>query len=167
MAKMKLRLVSTGALRDIAKQFEAAVGKDIERAMLAVVTKSTFSMHNRLVRMVSTGGRSGGIYREGTATEHQASAPGEPPKSDTGNLVKNININTEQKGGMILGVVSINTPYAAALEFGNKKGTLLARPYMKPARDAERPLFEQAATLALRKVMADRFKGKKFGKGDK
>lgn len=47
--------------------------------------------------LISRGGRSGMIYRRRSIT-HQASAAGEPPKTDRGTLVRNITVQTDPDG---------------------------------------------------------------------
>jgi HK97 gp10 family phage protein len=59
---------------------------------------------------------------------HVPSAPGEPPKNDTGTLVAHI--ETTQVAPLKV-EVSSNAPYAVPLEAGTSK--MQARPYMGPA----------------------------------
>ncbi len=65
------------------------------------------------------------LRRPGTGKkygDHQASAPGEPPALDSGNLRLNTNADTilGQDGGDLVGSVIANTEYAEALEKGSK-----------------------------------------------
>lgn len=60
--------------------------------------------------------------------KHQASAPGEPPASDTGHLVTNSGIERVQTG---LYKVWFGAEYAEALEFGTP--TIAERPFLRPA----------------------------------
>lgn len=69
---------------------------------------------------------------------HVRSAPGEPPKNDTG-VLKN-NIETSMPGPLEAQVAS-NAPYAGDLEFGTSK--MAARPYMRPARDKLAPKIQK------------------------
>jgi HK97 gp10 family phage protein len=61
---------------------------------------------------------------------HVPSAPGQPPKRDTGTLQNHIE---SKMTGPLEAQVSSSAPYAAALELGTSK--MAARPYMRPARD--------------------------------
>lgn len=79
---------------------------------------------------------------------HVPSKPGEPPNNDTGNL-KN-NIETSQPEPLVAEVRS-NAEYAAALEFGTSK--MGARPYMRPARDAEAPAIHRLFATELEKLI--------------
>lgn len=64
---------------------------------------------------------------------HVPSAPGEPPKEDTGTL--RTHIETTQIAPLKV-EVSSNAPYAAYLEFGTSR--IAERPYMRPATDRKR-----------------------------
>lgn len=89
--------------------------------------------------------------------KHQASAPGEAPASDTGNLARNIIVLADERTHMSY-VVS-RAPYSAALEYGavrNKDSeffTLAPRPFMRPALELNR--------AAIRKLIDDAKNGKK------
>ena len=60
--------------------------------------------------------------------EHRASAPGEAPASDTGNLVSKIIVNQISQD---ITSVESNANYSAYLEYGTSK--MEARPFMLPA----------------------------------
>jgi HK97 gp10 family phage protein len=69
----------------------------------------------------------GRIYRRGTTAIHQASAPGEPPAVDTGNLRNSV--GSEVLGNVVR--VGAAADYAAGLEFGTDR--VAARPWLRPA----------------------------------
>lgn len=81
---------------------------------------------------------------------HVPSAPGEPPNNDTGTLANNIETTQPARTRVL---VTSSAPYSAALEFGN--GKVAARPFMRPARDANRDeakrLVESALARAVRR----------------
>ena len=79
--------------------------------------------------------------------KHQASAPGESPANDTGNLARNIAVLSDETSGVAY--VLSRAPYSAALEYGAIKGNrhLLPRPFMRPALELNRE--------AIRKLIAD------------
>jgi HK97 gp10 family phage protein len=60
---------------------------------------------------------------------HRASAPGEPPASDTGRLVNSI--TTSYDFNELSGTVRARTEYAAYLEYGTSR--MEPRPFMRPA----------------------------------
>lgn len=71
----------------------------------------------------------GAVYMHG-GVMHQASAPGDPPAIDTGNLVNSIH-NEPGKEGEMKSVVYIDAEYAGYLEYGTTR--MAARPYVAPA----------------------------------
>jgi HK97 gp10 family phage protein len=65
---------------------------------------------------------------------HQASAPGEPPAIDTGNLVNSIKtelVSSNEQSA--LAQVGTGVEYAEPLEFGTSR--IAPRPFMRPAWD--------------------------------
>jgi hypothetical protein len=85
--------------------------------------------------------KTGKIYRHGKHGQisHQASAPGEAPASDIGALSDNAKIMQEK---LAMWDVLFYQEYAAVLEFGNAAGTLLPRPYLRPAIEGVRARFD-------------------------
>ncbi|HPE48701.1 MAG TPA: hypothetical protein PLR76_09895 [Hyphomonas sp.] len=69
---------------------------------------------------------SGRLYRKGKGTVHRASAPGEPPAPNTGRLRQAAATGAEVIG--TTGIVSVNTEYAAALEYGTER--MAPRPFL-------------------------------------
>lgn len=61
------------------------------------------------------------------------SKPGQPPRVLHGLLRNSISHRTELRRGSITIYVGANTKYARALEYGNPKGHLKPRPYLRPA----------------------------------
>lgn len=100
--------------------------------------------HNRLGQLKSYGVRvakeklsvSGGTAREGAPGAYfygeplnkwvYASAPGEPPRKQTGDLQASI---TSKFAGYLEGIIYSNSPYAN-IEFGSR--LVAARPYLRP-----------------------------------
>jgi hypothetical protein len=70
---------------------------------------------------------------------HRASAPGESPAVDTGNLTNSL--HTIKRGKFTREVIT-NAEYAKALEFGAPSRKLAPRPFLKPAAEAEGPAFK-------------------------
>ena len=84
-------------------------------------------------RSVARGPKTGRIYMKGKnrSIKHQASAPGEPPATDTGRLVNSIVGDAKVVGKQVQGFLEARTAYAGHLEFGTRK--MAARPFMTPA----------------------------------
>lgn len=85
---------------------------------------------------------------------HIASAPGEAPANDTGNLASNISVVIDS--GTDEATVIAKTPYAAALEFGSYrkigKGKAVytaPRPFLGPSLDQNFPEIKLIITRAL------------------
>lgn len=78
--------------------------------------------------------------------KHQASAPGQPPAPDLGNLKANTNADPDvrQDGEDLVGRVVSNSAYASALHNGTER--IAARPFMDlPAKENGRQLTEAFA----------------------
>lgn len=92
------------------------------------------------------------------ATFHRASAPGEAPAVDQGQLINSI---STAKSGPLSSVVFTPMPYAWALEAGAYYSQLKSRRVVKieprpsfgPAVEAARPGFEQDCDAAIREVL--------------
>jgi hypothetical protein len=63
---------------------------------------------------------------------HRASAPGEPPATDTGHLANMIGVSQEM-GDQVNAVVNFNAAYSSLLETGTTR--MAARPYIQRAID--------------------------------
>lgn len=78
------------------------------------------------------------LSRPGTGRlygKHQASAPGEPPAPDTGDLRRKTQADqkVEVTADAVTGRIVANTEYALALEKGTER--MAARPYLSTLRD--------------------------------
>ena len=114
--------------------------KDLEEPFREVVKGGGQLIRGEAVKSIQTGMKSGRIYEKyNPRRTHRASAPGEAPASDTGNLVRNIRVRNENKD---LVKVESNAPYSSFLEFGTSK--MLARPFLFPATERSRPKIAQA-----------------------
>lgn len=95
------------------------------------------------IKNAMMGAKSGRIYGS-----HQASAPGEAPAVDTGNLVNSI--VTEAKPGSLTATVSTAVEYAPHLEFGTVN--MQPRPAWVPAAERARPRFRDRMNRMLRRL---------------
>ena len=83
----------------------------------------------RLKAILSQPG-SGRVYPRGNGKTHQASARGEPPAPDIGELrrMTQADTNVRREGSDLVGRVVANKEYALALEKGTER--MAARPFM-------------------------------------
>ena len=103
--------------------------KDMEVPFQEIVKGGAQLIRGEAIKSIQTGSKSGVMYQMyNPRREHRASAPGEAPASDTGNLVSKIIV--KQKSKDITSVES-NADYSAYLEYGTSK--MEARPFMLPA----------------------------------
>ena len=79
---------------------------------------------------------------------HRASAPGEAPASDTGNLVNQSSVELD---GALASIVRFFAKYASWLEFGTSR--MAARPFIIPAVERSRQWIIDRLTEAVRRGM--------------
>ncbi len=111
----------------------------VQAAIMRGLIAAANDVRNTAVDSIISGPKTGEIYyRRGVA--HQASAPGEPPANDLGNLANSINLRIDQPRMVVF--VNASAKYAPALEYGTRK--MAARPYLRPA------LMEHVASINAR-----------------
>ena len=101
------------------------------------VTRASLMVQNTAKESITKGG-TGILYQKyEPRSSHRASAPNEPPASDTGFLVSQITMNVDKKAdGSVVGQIISAAPYSAHLEFGTTQ--MEARPFMQPALEQNR-----------------------------
>ncbi len=100
---------------------DQAVGKDLTRRCMqvAAVAKRTLSQHGQ-----------GRVYQRGGRT-HQASAPGQPPAVDTGQLRASVDIGLGVDDLGLFGIVG--TPLVKGLWLETGTSRMAARPWLRPS----------------------------------
>lgn len=128
-----------------------ALPTDVKTASPEAAHLAALDYQGKLIRTLNSGGRTGKIYTKGTVS-HQSSAPGEPPKSDLGNLANSIavrrnklDMSSEVYSGLISSLGGSPIPRAIYLEFGTSK--------MEP-RPMWEPIFKENAAR-YKKMVAD------------
>tara|TARA_Y100001938_G_C7822861_1_gene297482 strand:- start:56 stop:505 length:450 start_codon:yes stop_codon:yes gene_type:complete len=117
-----------------------ALDKDLKEPFREVVKGGAQFIRGEAIKSIQTGPKSGRLYEKyNPRRTHRASAPGQPPASDTGNLVRNIKVNQKNKD---VAEVQSNAPYSAFLEFGTSK--MLPRPFLFPAFEKSKNKIVQA-----------------------
>lgn len=110
-------------------------------ALDAIVRTVAFSIERR-VKTSMVGPKSGRVYKRGKR-KHRASAPGETPAIDTGNLINSIRTFAERPARWAVGVGAY---YGLILE------TSLLRPFLGPAVEAEGESFKQVLAAIFRRA---------------
>ena len=147
----------------------------IEATMNAALLEgmnASFLQLSRLVRTKLSQAGTGRIYRIGKGRKsgrnlraqgfHRASAPGFPPAVNTGRL--RASFIADQLGRWKYGYARISKKdktvilnygstvvYAPVLEFGNRRGTLRPRPYLRPSLDSFRKFASRTFEIAVRR----------------
>ena len=113
---------------------------NLEEPFREVIQGGAQLIRGEAIKSIQSGPKSGRVYEKyNPRRTHKASAPGEAPASDTGNLVRNIRVVQENKD---LIKVESSASYSQFLEFGTSK--MLARPFLFPATERSRPKIAQA-----------------------
>ena len=123
--------------------------KDMEIPFQQIVKGGGQLIRGEAIKSIQTGAKSGVMYQKyNPRREHRASAPGQAPASDTGNLVSKIIV--KQKTRNITNVES-NANYSAFLEYGTSK--MEARPFMLPAFEkSKKPILDATFRRVVGKI---------------
>lgn len=112
---------------------------------------SVIQMDAYAKQKIQGGGRSGRVYRR-RSVSHQASAPGEFPKTDTGQLVSSLYFRVAANKLSAFFGTKLN--YGTYLEYGTSR--MRARPWLKPTFKANaqsiRERVRKAVNDAIRKA---------------
>jgi HK97 gp10 family phage protein len=106
----------------------AAVLAKVRAGAVLGLQRGVEAVRDEASSLILSGPKTGRIYRRG-GVSHQASAPGESPASDTGQLVASI--TTAVDSGNLTGSVGFGTDHAAPLEYGTRN--MAPRPYARVA----------------------------------
>ncbi len=121
-------LMGVGKLATKLSKYTAEKEKALQAALVRGGNMIAAHAKKEILRGVHSGKKYG---------SHQASAPGESPASDLGNLARNIRVI---KDNGVVWVMS-GAKYSAALEFGTER--IKPRPFMGPAVLANKELIRQ------------------------
>lgn len=117
------------------KELQAALREasgDVRDAVSKEVVATAIRLRKDVVRSIQSGPANGAIRRNGS----RASAPGQPPMSDTGRLASSIEFD---QIGPLTATVGSRLAYAVYLEYGTRK--MAARPFFRPAVERMRGEF--------------------------
>ena len=147
MPSVKVKVVNVKELQKALQKKSLRAIDSVEKA----VNSGALAIHGTAIKLVQKGPRSGITYpRQKGSKTHTASAPGEPPKTDTGNLVSNIKLAVGKDGPMFVARIIADTPYAKWLEFGTAQNGG-PRPFMQPAFQKHERQIRKDIQFALNK----------------
>lgn len=126
---------------------EKRLADRIKQAAMRAVVRGTESIRNEAISLVQNPPKTGRVYQR-RGVEHQASAPGEAPASDTGRLVNSITTSYDTQN--LVGTVNAGTKYAAYLEYGTAK--MEPRPFMRPAVANKQQGIQEDIAAEIKKV---------------
>jgi len=125
-------------LEDLNKSL-ARVSSRFKSEATALVNRTAQNIRNTAVRSIQKQSPGGVTYEKYSPRRtHVASAPGQPPNTDTGRLAGSIRA---VMSGTPTAYVDALADYAVHLEFGTRN--MEARPFMTPAVEQERPKYER------------------------
>ena len=125
------------------------LAKDMELPFQEVVKGGGQLIRGEAIKSIQTGAKSGVMYQKyNPRREHRASAPGQSPASDTGNLVSKIIVKQKSRNRVN---VESNANYSAYLEYGTSK--MQPRPFMLPAFEkSKKPIINAVFKRVVRKI---------------
>lgn len=128
----------------------AALDTRIKRPLRDVIAKGALWVERDAKSSVQRGPKSGRVYQKYLPRrQHQASAPGEPPATDTGKLAALITHVIDLDG---LGAqVEAQADYAIHLEFGTVQ--MSARPFLFPALERNKRKIKRGIDEAVGKTI--------------
>lgn len=146
MLRLDIEIEGAEALQ---RAFSYIGAQAVEHLALSLVS-GAHAVRDDIVYNIQRGDKTGRIYGD-----HQASAPGEYPATDTGFLVNHIIADDSAKDlghGLLYVAVQSEAPYSEALEFGTRK--MAPRSFMRPSLDSKKDDVvrdvQQALNAALR-----------------
>ena len=125
------------------KNFDALATKEVQ----AVIDSTAQNIRTTAIRSIKNSPANGRVYSRGNI-HHTASSAGNPPKTDTGRLVANINATV----GELEAEVGAYINYAPHLEFGTRN--MGARPFLFPAFEQNKKGFFSKMTKVIQDAIA-------------
>lgn len=114
------------------RKLNAVLDNEVKTEAKKRMERATKLVRGAAISDVQRGVKSGTTYEKYKPRRtHTASAPGQAPATDTGQLVSSISTRVKTEGRKVIGEIVADAPYAQALEFGTRK--MMARPFMQPA----------------------------------
>lgn len=108
---------------------------------------SAFELRKAVQELIRRSPRGGRRYRVGKGRFHKASAPGQPPARDTGNLMKMLKARLEDP---MTALVESLAGYSGFLELGTSK--MKPRPFLTPALEQNTDAINRIITEEIDKA---------------
>lgn len=142
--------VEIKGLKEVNAALEA-YGKDLGRSLELALNRTAIVALDDVRNAIETPPKTGRVYYKGKNKniKHQASAPGEAPATDTGDLLTSTYIENRGRYGRAIGA---RVPYAYYLEFGTLDGKIKKRPSWIPAVQRAMPRLLELVNIAIRKA---------------
>lgn len=136
-----IRMDVTGDLEKLLDRYGDGVVDQVSKA----VTKTGLAVQATATKMIQQGPKTGRLYKKTKTRFHQASAPGEAPASDTGQLAREIDFNRLTPLSVEVGTTLRKGRW---LEFGTMH--MFERPWLRPSLAQNRKRFIQEIEKALK-----------------
>lgn len=141
MLAINARITGLASIEQKLAEYE----RQVRDAAFGALQTGALIVVNIAKRKILRGPKTGRWYRRGKR-RHRASAPGQPPASDTGRLVNAISSRANRRAFTI--AVVANTKYAAALEYGTRR--MRPRPFLRASLKEARPEIVRLVREAVR-----------------
>lgn len=120
-----------------------AFGGETDAEMQALIIRTAVRVQSTAVSSIQRGAKTGRVYTRG-GVKHRASAPGQPPATDTGALASSV----ARVDGKLEAAVGTGLTYGRDLEFGTNN--MAARPWLFPALESQREYFSEGLKTVLK-----------------
>ncbi len=146
MARIQAKVLNGDRLRKKLQQ----IGRDANKPVRQAIATGALLVERDAKVSIDRGSKTGRVYEKTNPRRtHRASAPGEAPATDLGNLVRNITFVVDSDG---LGAsVESRGSYSRALEFGTTR--MAARPFLFPAFEKNKKRIGKAVGQAVKKAL--------------
>lgn len=135
------------------------VEKSLDRCM-DILNEGAINLRNDIILSMRNSPPTGKLYtrtsKKGHVVRHRASSPGNPPRPDTGALIRSIGIDTHPDY-IEVGSRITKPNYPLFLEQGTPK--MEARPWLEPAFKKEEPKLKRRLVMVLQRAAADFARG--------
>ena len=121
------------------------ISSETRPVIAQVLTQSAEAIRDDAAERILQGPKTGRLYRRGGGDAvHQASAPGEAPADESGELANNIIAALDEVETRLRADIIANSVHGIYMELGDP-----SRPFLTPASEAETPRFQKGVADAV------------------